>query len=140
MVKWIFWLILITFLMLASFATTLPLIIVLILLMYLFYRDFSVLFLAFIFGLFLDIQGAGHIGVSSIFLLLFIFIVSLYERKYEIATLPFVFFVSFIGSFLFLEISGDSDYLLIESLANSIIASAIFVLGLHLRESLEPDL
>ncbi len=131
--KWIFWLILIVFLVLASFLTTLPLIIVMILLVYLFYRDSSwVLVLAFIFGLFLDVQGVGHIGRSSIFLLFFIFIVSLYERRHEIDTVPFVFFAAFIGSFLFLEVLGY-DYIFIQSFANSIIAITAFIVISRLR-------
>lgn len=127
MISWIFWILVFSFIIAAGFITTLPLIITLILMCYLFYTDSAwVLVVAFIFGIFLDVRGVGHIGQTSMYLLLFVFIVSLYQRKFEIKSAPFVFFSVFLGSVFFLAVSRDTGYLIAESFLNALIAASIF--------------
>ncbi|MCL4353028.1 hypothetical protein M1615_00985 [Patescibacteria group bacterium] len=122
--KWIFYLLAGFLLVGASLITTLPLVIVFLLLAYIFYRDSSVLVLAFVLGILLNVYGA--IGETSMFLLLFVFVLSSYERKFGIDTYPFVLFASLIGSFLFLAIAGYTDYIFIESVIASALTIFIF--------------
>jgi len=61
----------------------------------------SIFIFAFFAGFFLDTLLVGEIGLRSIFFVMFIFLVFLYQRKFEIKTIPFVFFASFFGSVLY---------------------------------------
>lgn len=69
-------------------------------------KDSSVFLSAFIGGLVLDILMVNPVGTSSLFFLLFLFLVFLYQRKYEINSFPFVILASFIGSWVFLSLYG----------------------------------
>ena len=80
---------------------------------------------AFISGVFLDVLFVRTLGLSSLFFTLFIFIVALYERKFEIATYPFVFLSSFFGGILYL-ILFRYDHVIEQAMVSSIIAILLF--------------
>lgn len=107
--------------------TTLPLIIDVLILYYVFFKEESTIFLAsLIAGIFLDSISVRTLGVSSLFLVLFLFIVMLYQRKFEINTWPFVFFSSFLGGFIFLTVFGYQN-VFVESLFNAVLTTGVFM-------------
>lgn len=53
--------------------------------------------LAFFIGLLLDTLLIRTLGLTSLFFVVFLFLIHLYERKYEIKTLPFVLIALFFG-------------------------------------------
>lgn len=77
---------------------TVPLVLVMLVLLYIFYRQDWVFFLAFLSGIFLDIFSVRPIGSTSIFLLFFLLFIFLYQRKFEIGSYYFIFFSLFIGA------------------------------------------
>jgi len=100
--------------------TTLPLVFVLLLLMTIWQRSSIVFIFAFFAGVVLDMLQLQIPGETSLFLLVFLFFVLLYERKYEIDSLPFVAIAAFVGSLLFCGIFGYS----------SMWAQAVIIMGL----------
>ena len=57
--------------------------------------------IAFLTGLALDALLLNPLGKTSLFLAIFLFIILLYDKKFDIQTFPFVFLASFIGSFAY---------------------------------------
>lgn len=107
--------------------TTLPLIIDILLLYYVFYKEeFMVFLVSFIAGIFLDSISVRIIGLSSLFFVIFLFVVMLYQKKFEITTWPFVAFSSFLGGFVFLIVFGYQN-VLVQSLMNSALTTGVFV-------------
>ncbi len=92
---------------------------------------------AFIAGILLDILSVRPLGETGLFYILFLFFILLYQRKYEITTVPFVFFTSFFGCLLFFLIFGFSN-LFIQLFLSIVLAILIFLTGSFLRKK-EPD-
>ena len=88
---------------------------------------------AFAFGLILDLVTFKTLGISSAFLVVFLFLVLLYQSKFEIATNAFVFFASFLGSFAYLWLLGYNDNIILQAVASSIIALLLFKLVQKLK-------
>jgi len=105
--------------------TSIPLVVLALLVFYILKRQSSIFTIAFVSGIILDILSVRTLGSSSAFFIAFIFIVLLYERKFEIATYPFVLFASFLGGTSYLLIFGY-DHVLEQALANSLIAALLF--------------
>lgn len=82
--------------------TTLPLFLISILIFHLLKKGMIVYLVAFSGGILLDIFSVRTIGQSSLFFVFFLFFISLYERKFEVMTFPFVIAFSFLGSLAFL--------------------------------------
>lgn len=108
-----------------SLYTTIPLMLMSILLLYVFWRDRSLYIFSFLSGVLFDVLSVQKIGVSSVFLVSFLFLVVLYERKFEIDTIYFVLFASFLGSFM-MSILFSYPSPIIYSGVNAIIAGAVF--------------
>lgn len=89
------------------------------------FRKPWVFFAAFLGGLVLDLFFLRHLGQTPIILTLFIFVISLYERKFETQTLSFVFISSFLGSFIYLMIFGYNN-VLVQSLVSALVAVLLF--------------
>ena len=70
-------------------------------------REAWVFIFAFISGLLLDSLYLRDLGATSIFFLVFLFFVTLYERKFEIASLSFVIIASFLGTFIYFSFFGN---------------------------------
>ena len=64
--------------------------------------------LAFVLGIILDSLYLKTFGTTSIFFLLFVFALFIYERKFEIDTSFFIFVSSFLGSMILFLILGDN--------------------------------
>jgi hypothetical protein len=89
--------------------TTLPLTLMLLIIFYCFYRDDVIFLYACISGIFLDMMLVRHIGASSIFFLVILFLIFLYQKKFEIASYYFVFFALFIGTIGYLFFFSLTD-------------------------------
>ena len=95
-------------------------------LLYILYGNTSwIFFFAFLAGIFLDVISFRTIGTSSIFLISFIFILTLYKRKFETKTVPFVLFSSFVVSLFYLTLFKYS-YVLPQAAVSSLIAVILF--------------
>src|SRR3989344_5539746 len=104
--KTTFLLLLFCVVLIESLLTTIPLVLVLLLVLYMIRRNFFVYLIAFLAGVLLDLFSVRTVGFSSLFFISFIFLISLYERKFETMTFPFVIFFSFFGSLAFLVFFG----------------------------------
>lgn len=104
---------------------TMPFVIGILLLYYVFAKNLSVFPLAWISGIILDAFWVQAIGTTSLFLVIFLYFVSVYEKKFEIVTVPFIFFSTFLGSFVFL-LFFDYQYALLQACINSVVAALLF--------------
>ncbi len=114
-------------LILQGSVTTIPLVLILLLNLFIATKKTSVFVLAFLCGLLLDAMLGNPLGQISIFYILFLAIVFLYERKFDIQTFPFIFISSFLGSFAYL-ILYNNRFILMQSLTSALISVAFFFL------------
>lgn len=114
------------FLIFESSVTTIPIVFVVLLCLTVIYKESFVFLLAFIFGLILDVLSFRAPGVSSTFFIVFIFLVLIYQKKFEITTYPFVTISSFFGSFIFLIVKGVKNDLFLQSLVSTLFAVTFF--------------
>lgn len=105
---------------------TVPFFLVILLLFSIFGKKNLVFLLAFFGGLLCDVLTVRPLGVTAIFLLVFSLIVVLYERKFEVMTLPFVGFVGFLGSFFYLLIFSYS-HIFLQAVVASFTGIILFV-------------
>lgn len=112
--------------------TTVPLVLIILLCLTLIKREPWIFALAFICGIILDTMTLRPFGLTSIFYLLFLYFVLLYDRKYEIASFPFVFFSSFFGSLLYVVIF-ERNILFFQALTGSIFAVLLYFLYKRVR-------
>src|SRR3989344_3801655 len=113
--------------LLESSIITMPFTIGIMLLFFVLTRKDSAFFLAVFAGIFLDIYAVRAIGITSLFLIVFLLLISIYEKKFEIKTVPFIVSASFIGSMFFLLFFGG-EYMLIQSILMAISVGLIFFL------------
>lgn len=107
-------------------STVLPLLLIPLLLFYLYERDERVFVAAFMCGIVLDTLLVQPVGLTSIFLLCFLCLVFLYQRKFEIGSPVFVGLALFSGSFLYALIFGRDSALLI-GLGMGILGEIVFM-------------
>ena len=111
---------------LESSVTTIPLVFLVLLAFFVLERKEWIFALAFLAGIFLDILSFRTVGTTSVFFLVFLFLVFLYERKFETATSYFIFAASLAGSILFLSLFSYNG-VIIEGLVSSLIGVLIFM-------------
>lgn len=121
----LFFFLLFASLFLEGIVTTLPLVFICFLCLTIFMRNPMLFVFAFIAGLFLDTFAVRTLGGTSIFLLVSIFLIFLYQRKYEINTYPFVLIASFIGAVVYAVVFGYGGAVIQASLS-SLIAVILF--------------
>lgn len=112
--------------LLESSITTLPLTLLIILFASIWIRKSDVFLIAFVAGLFLDIAAFKNIGWSSLYFVIFVYAIFLYQKKFEIMTLNFVTLAGLIGSFGYLFITSASNIIL-QSVIVSLFASISFI-------------
>ncbi len=78
--------------------TTIPLVLLLLLVVAAVTRSEYIFIPALFLGVFLDVAMLRFVGVSSVFFILFLFLIFLYERKFETTSYPFIFFAAFFGA------------------------------------------
>ncbi len=105
--------------------TTLPLVLDVLLVSFVLNRGSWVFLASFLSGIILDIISLRLIGTTSVIFISLLFILTLYEKKFEVKTVYFVFFSSFIGSLIFL-IVFKYDYVLQQGVVSSIFAILLF--------------
>lgn len=126
-INYLFLFIVILALFLEGTMTTLPLVFLCLVILTIFMRNLFLFVLAFLAGIFLDAFALRPVGETSIFLLLFVFLLLLYQRKYEINSYPFVFIASFVGALIYLLIFGYQHAYWLASLS---AVFAVFVFGI----------
>ena len=84
-----------------------------------------VFFAAFILGLFLDLFLLRPLAQTSLFFVLFVFIIWLYERKFETQTFAFVFAATFLESLIYLMIFGY-QMIFLQAFINALLAVLFF--------------
>jgi len=117
-------------LILEASLTTIPFVFLCLLCLTVLLRENWLFAFAFFFGILLDLVSFKTLGTSSAFFVIFLFLVLLYQRKFEIATNTFVFFASFLGSLGLLFLLGYNNSIILQSLISSFIGLLLFwVLG-----------
>ncbi len=107
--------------------TTLPLVFVCLLCFLIVNKSRGVFYAAFLAGFIIDLFLVRTLGVSSLFFLVFFYLIILYQKKYEINSYPFVIVSSFLGTYLYLLILSKGSAL--QAASCSAIAIIIFTLG-----------
>lgn len=125
MKKYVLFLLLLFAILIEVSKTTIPLVLDIIIILYILERKSWVFAVAVITGLFLDIALVRSLGQSSIFFLGLLFIITLYERKFEITSQFFVLFSSFFASLFFLAVFGYG-YILQQALVSSFLSFLLF--------------
>lgn len=110
-----------------STLTTIPLVFLILLCFTIIYKENWIFIYGFLFGFLFDLVSFKTIGLSSIYFISFIFLVLLYQRKFEITTYYFVIVASFLGSFGFLLLLGYNNSIIIQSLISSLFSFFIFI-------------
>ncbi len=122
--------------LLEASVTTLPLVFLTLLCLAVLIRKEWIFALAFLTGIILDTFSFRTIGVSSIYFLAFIFLVFLYQKKFEIATRYFIFASSFLGSLGFSIIFSYQNAVL-QSIISSLIGVLIFSILSRFHKNVE---
>jgi cell shape-determining protein MreD len=107
--------------------TTLPLTLVFLLCLTVMKRQEWIFLLAFLAGMLLDIFTFRAVGMTSLFFVTYIFLLLIYQRKYETATMPFVVIASFFGSICYLLLIGMASFWL-QSIISTLIAALAFTM------------
>ncbi len=108
--------------------TTAPLVFVTLMVFFICTKKEIVFLFAFIAGILLDALLVLPLGLHSLFFVVFLLFVILYERKFEIQTIPFVLLSASIGSFCYV-IAFDNNSLLLqmyEVCAGTVFAIVLF--------------
>ena len=82
---------------------------------------------AFFSGLALDILSLRYFGSTSLYFVIVLFIINLYERKFETSNIYFVLFTSFVGSFFYLTVF-EVRLALSQAVLSALLGSIIFFL------------
>ena len=105
--------------------TSVPLVFIMLLNLFIFSKKEWVFVLAFVTGIFFDILALRILGYTSMFYISALFLVSLYERKFEISTIYLVFIMSVILSAVYLVLFGG--FSIFESIFSGIVGAVIFL-------------
>ena len=107
--------------------TTLPFILTGLVLSAIFSRKIAIFLFAFLGGIVLDFSLFRPVGLTSLIFVSFLLSTYLYSRRFEVRTIHFVFFATFLGSLIYLWIFGYQTILL-QSLISAFVAVFIFLL------------
>lgn len=108
-----------------SVLSTIPIIVGVILCLTVISKNPWVFLAAILGGLFVDLLGLRTLGATSLFLVVFAFMIFLYQRRFEIQTVPFVFLACFIGSMVYLIVFGYNQ-ILVQAVVSSVLAVLAF--------------
>ena len=106
--------------------TTLPLTLIFLLCFTILKRDARVFPVAFFAGILLDLLKVRMVGATSVILIIVVFLVLLYQRKYEIDSYPFVAAAGFLGAIGFIILFGTGN-IFMQGLLSSLLG--IFLYG-----------
>jgi len=120
-------------LILEASITTIPFVLLILLVFMAASRANWLFILAFVFGILLDLMGFKTLGISSTFFIIVLFLILLYQSKFEIATGVFILAVSFLSSFGYLFLLGYHQNLFLQAALSSIIGLIMFKLVLRVN-------
>jgi hypothetical protein len=135
---WVVILLSVFFVLLEGGVSSLPLLLVLFLCALIVRRVWWIFPLAVLSGILLDVMQLRNLGETSLFFVVFLLLISLYERKYETNSLVFVGVSSFFGSLVYLVLFGYHAVVL-QSIISCLLAAVLF-LCLHIWESKHPQI
>ena len=115
-----------TALLLEITLTTIPLVLISLICLTIIYKEEVLFVLAFIFGVFLDLALFRTIGLSSLFFVIFLFLILIYQRKFEIKTVSFLLVATVLGNFIYLWIFSYHNLIVLQTIASAIIGLIIF--------------
>ena len=115
--------------------TTLPIVLALLIPYAVFSKSEAIFFFMFLSGIFLDLMNGQTIGFSSLYFLCSVFILLLYQRKYEIASYPFIVIATSIVSFFYLLLFVHR-YIIEQVVVSVVLAEIFFMLFRVIRASL----
>ncbi len=130
MKQWILWLIFILAFFFEGTITTLSLVLISFLILMIFLKKKSLFYLALITGVILDIFLLRPLGITSLMLVIFLFLIHLYEKKFETSTNYFVLLFSFFGSLIYLFVLGIGNAFF-QSVFNAILALILIKFLMH---------
>lgn len=113
-------------LLLETTLTTLPLVLITIVIFTVIYRQNFIFILGFVFGILLDLILFKTAGGSSLFFTVFVFLILIYQRKFEINTASFVLISLFFGSFFYLLLFSNHNLIVLQAMVSSLIGLLIF--------------
>lgn len=122
---------------LESSITTLPLSLMILIFAGVVTRSNNIFGLAFLSGLILDFLSFKTAGISSIYFVSFVFIIFLYQKKFEIQTLHFIIIFSFLGSLGYLFLTGSGLILAQTFFITLITVLSFFVFGISNTKKLK---
>lgn len=124
---WILSIILLIAVLIEATFTTIPLSLLLLINFLVLEKKSWVFIAAFLTGLMLDILTLRFLASTGLFFIIFLYVINLYEKKFETANIYFVLFSSFLGAFLYLNIFKIS-IVLPQALISAILGVVIFYL------------
>lgn len=119
--------------------TSIPILLCLLTVISIHEKSNKIFVLAFVSGVLLDVLRVDPVGLRSIFYTIFLFLIFLYERKFEIDSLPFVFFSSVIGSAAYLFIFHHNMVFLSLLFSGGFSVILFFVARIFQKKSLTTD-
>lgn len=125
--RYLFFLLLFCFaLLLETSFVQLPLVLLVLLSFIVIYQSEIVFIAGLFFGILLDALLFRAVGITSLFFLIFLSIIFLYQQKFELRTISFVFVFSFFGSISYLLFFGYTN-LLVQTCMSSAVGVAIYM-------------
>ena len=103
--------------------TTIPMFLVVLIVMVILNKEIWAAGAGFAGGMLIDAAAVRTVGTSSIFLIMWLFFILLYKRKYEINNLPFAAAVAFGGALFYLWLIGANDIFI-----QSVVSGAMCVI------------
>ena len=114
------------FTLLETTITTIPLILIVVLIMAVVSKKSWIFSVAFAEGIFLDLLSFDVIGKTSVFFTFFLLILLLYDKKFEIRTVHFVLISSLLGSLFYLILFNYQNSIM-QTISSSVIAVILFL-------------
>ena len=124
---WILSFILLIAVLIEATFTTIPLALLLLINFLVLEKKSWVFAASFFSGLALDILSLRYLGSTSLYFVIVLFIINLYERKFETSNIYFVLFTSFVGSFFYLTVF-EVRLALSQAVLSAFLGSIIFFL------------
>lgn len=107
-----------------------PLVLIALLLLFVLYRETWLFVAALLSGLLLDLLLLQTVGLTSIVFILFLFVVFLYEKKFEIASQVFIGIAIFLGSLVLFLVYAEGIHVL-SALSASALAILLYTVMRH---------
>lgn len=108
----------------------LPLVLLVLLIFTIVFQDEWIFSVGIFSGFVLDALQFRIVGSSSLFFLVFLLLVFLYERKFELRSVWFVLIMSGVGSLLFFVLFGSS-ILVMQTLMSVLMGLILFTIVIH---------